>query len=137
MGVANLTDAAYRSKGLAGGVALLAETPPAAATLAIYGATSIFGQVIAGGAQIVQAVTGSDAAKPVEQAGNIIAGPAAGLTTLVRTGGNAGQAEANANVENLYNGGVGLFSKATPALTRTAEFALSAIGMGSVGCSPD
>ena len=133
VGVANVGDAYLRAQAVIAGTVALAEAPPAAAVFAIYGTTSVFGQATAGVAQITQAVTGNGGAKPIEQVGNILAGPAAGLTTLV-AGGSAEQAETNANRESFFNGGVGLVNKATPLLLRLGEFALGAVGLGSVGC---
>ncbi|MEO6804841.1 MAG: RHS repeat-associated core domain-containing protein [Edaphobacter sp.] len=134
IGVANLGDAYVRAQAVGAGTLALAEAPPAAAVYLIYGTTSVFGQALAGGAQVAQAVTGNGGAQPLEQIGNVLSGPASGLTTLVVTGGNLEKAATYANRESFFNGGVGLVNKAAPPLLRLGEFALGAIGLGSVGC---
>jgi RHS repeat-associated protein len=133
-GVANLADDALRARALVAGVAALSEAPPAAATFAVYGVVSIFGQGFAGVSQITESVTGnmSSTAHQAEQLGNVLAAPASGLTTLVITKGNLSEAEKASAYEGLVNGGVGLVDRTVPLLQRLTEF-----GMGAEPFLPD
>jgi hypothetical protein len=128
-GTANLLDASLRARALVGAVAALAENPPAAGTAAVYGVVSIFGQTVSGTAQIGEAVTGnsSGTAHNLEQVGNMLSGPAAGLTTMIRTQ-NLNKAAAAGNVESVFTAGTGLVDKATPMIQRVVEFGLSILG---------
>jgi hypothetical protein len=135
LGVANIADAGIRALGLPGVVGALAGAPPAAAVAGVYGVTSVFGQGLSGSAQLFGAIRGSNSGTigQIQQVGNILAGPASGLGTLV-AGGSTAAAERNANVESLFNGGVGLVNKAAPLIQRLAEAALGAAGVSNVGC---
>src|SRR6185437_1513813 len=137
LGVANIADATIRAVALPAGVSAVAEAPPAAGVLAVYGTTSIFGQATAGSAQIVSAITGRTGGTPgrVEQVGNILSGPAAGFTILLLTHGNFDLAERGADLESFMNGGVGLVNKAEPLFQRAAEALLGAAGMAGPSCS--
>jgi len=115
MGAANLGSAIYKAQELPAAVAGLAATgagAPAAGVLAAYGTTSIFGQSLAGMAQLYSAATGNYG-RPVQvaQIGSILSGPASGLVTLV-AGGSLARAEKNANYESLFTAGTGFVDAA-------------------------
>lgn len=135
-GTANIADAGLRGAALPLAVLGLSEAPPAAAVVGVYGSVSVFGQAFAGGSQIFEAVSGnsSGAAHQAEQIGNILSGPASGLTTLAITGGNLDAAETSANWESLYTGGAGLIDKTVPLLQRITEFGMSVMGVTDSGC---
>jgi RHS repeat-associated protein len=107
-GIMNLAMATYKAPELVGSVAGLAATgvgAPAGALLGVYGTTSIFGQGLAGTAQLYSAFTGQyGTSARAEQVGNILSGPATGLGTLIM-GGNMESAEKNAAVESMFTGG--------------------------------
>jgi hypothetical protein len=110
LGAANLGSAIYKAQNLPiaiGGLAATGAGAPAAGVLAAYGTTSIFGQGLAGVAQLYSAATGNYG-RPVQvaQIGSILSGPVSGLVTLV-AGGSLASAEKNANYENLFTAGTG------------------------------
>ena len=111
MGAANLGLAVGKAFALGGAVAGLGATgvgAPAAAVLAVYGTVSIFGQGLAGAAQLYSAATGNyGTAAQVAQIGNILSGPVSGLATLVG-GGSLATAERNAGYESAFTAGAGL-----------------------------
>jgi hypothetical protein len=104
MGTANLAVAIGKGFVLGTAVASVGSTgvgAPAAAALAVYGTTSVFGQGVAGAAQLYSAFTGNyGTAGRVAQAGNILAGPAMGFGTLI-AGGTMQTAERKASYESF------------------------------------
>jgi len=134
LGAANLADAGVRATQLPTAVLGASSAPPVAGVVAVYGVTNIFGQVVSGVAQITGAITGNGGGR-LQQIGNILSGPAAGLTTLAATG-SAARAETAASVESTYTLGTGLIDKSLPILQRAAETALGAVGLTASGCSP-
>lgn len=125
-GAANLLDAGLRARGLVSAVAALAETPPAAATLAVYGVVSITGQSISGTAQVAEAITGNSSgiAHKAEQVGDMLSGPAAGLITAAKTR-DLSKAASAGNTESCYTAGAGLVDKSVPLIQRVVEFGMS------------
>jgi hypothetical protein len=112
-GAANLGVAAAKIPDLIGTVVALGATgegAPAAAVLGVYGTTSIFGQGLAGAAQLYSAFTGNyGAPAQVAQIGNILSGPVSGLGTLL-AGGSLATAERNAGYESMFTAGSGLIN---------------------------
>ena len=112
MGTANLAVAVGKGFVLGTAVAGVGSTgvgAPAAAVLAVYGTTSVFGQGVAGAAQLYSAFTGNyGTAGKVAQAGNILAGPAMGFGTLIAAG-TVQTAERRASYESFATalGGLG------------------------------
>ncbi len=135
LGAANVVDAGVRAYALPELVGALAEAPPAAGVAGVYGITSIFGQAISGGAQLLGAIAGSNGGTlgEIHQTGDILGGPVAGLGTLM-LGGSMETAQRNATIEGVWNGGVGLVDKATPLFQRGAEAVLSLAGVSGAGC---
>ena len=111
IGAANLGLAITKGVALGGVVAGLGATgvgAPAAAVVGVYGTVSIFGQGLAGAAQLYSAFTGNYGTPgKVAQVGNILSGPVSGLGTLL-AGGSPAQAETNAGYESAYTAGAGL-----------------------------
>ena len=104
MGTANLAVAIGKGFAIGTAVASVGATgvgAPAAATLAVYGTTSVFGQGLAGATQLYSAFTGNyGTAGKVAQVGNILAGPAMGFGTLI-AGGTMQTAERQASYESF------------------------------------
>jgi RHS repeat-associated protein len=104
MGTANLAVAIGKGFAIGTAVASVGATgvgAPAAATLAVYGTTSVFGQGLAGATQLYSAFTGNyGTAGKVAQAANILAGPAMGFGTLI-AGGTMQTAERQASYESF------------------------------------
>jgi RHS repeat-associated protein len=100
-----------------------------------YAVTSISGQVIGGVGQLYSAFTGSEAGGAMSQAGDILAGPASGLTTLAATG-NLALAQTVADGESMYTGGNGFMNSNSTreALASAADYLLGSLGMLDTGC---
>jgi hypothetical protein len=138
-GTANLSLATLKTVGLGAADTALGALGPesgglsivAAAALTTYGVTSIGGQAVSGAGQLYTAFTGnSSTGENLTQAGDILAGPASGISTLASTG-NAAQAQQNANVESMITAGTGLVNSKTVsgAIQSVVDTALSVVSV--------
>jgi RHS repeat-associated protein len=140
-GTANLTIGADKFvNGLVdslGSLALLGETGglsgaalPGSAYLMVTG----YGQAQSGAGQLAYAVTGNkEAAQPIIQQGNIIAGPVFGGIGYALSGGNKDTAEKFANIESIMTAGPGAVKLAAGPLV---DFAASVVGGLTGLCGP-
>jgi RHS repeat-associated protein len=145
LGVTNLTLAGVKTAGLAETDALLAVTAPesgggtlvAAAGVTTYGVLSIQGQTVSGMGQLFSAITGdAKGGEGITQIGDILAGPIAGITTLIKTG-DPSLAQRNANIENTLLAGPGLVNgQLKEKIISAVDLGLGALGLSGAGCHP-
>jgi RHS repeat-associated protein len=144
MGGANLGLAIYKAPDLVAVVLALSGTAagaPAAGVLGAYGTTSLFGQALAGTAQLYSAATGNyGTPAKVAQAGTILSGPVSGLGTLA-AGGSAATAERNAGLESMFTAGTGFVSgiqeMGAAQLAQITDWSIAFLGLApgaSAGC---
>ena len=145
LGATNLTLAGVKTAALGTADALLAVAAPetgggtlaVAAVVTAYGVTSITGQTLTGMGQLISAFGDAEGGEGVAQMGDILSGPASGISTLVLTG-DPSLAQRNANIESTYTAGAGLVG-ATSLKDKIASGingALGIFGVTGAGCHP-
>jgi len=144
MGAANLGLAIYKTPELLARVLALSGTvagAPAAGVLGAYGTTSLFGQALAGTAQLYSAASGNyGTPTKVAQVGTILSGPVSGLGTLA-AGGSLATAEKNAGFESMFTAGTGFVSgiqkMGASQIAQMTDWSIAFLGLSpgaSAGC---
>ncbi len=133
VGIGELKTLGYGTLGVAGalGVPATFGTSVFATAVAGYGIATSQGQVASGMGQFVTAFTGDrSAGQGIQQVGDIVAGPIAGVSTLVVTNDPA-KAQKAANFESYITAGNGWVNSNTATLfiSGAVDFGLSTLGV--------